>query len=324
MKNNENSNGGTINQPIPEISRYRTSSNSVQPSTDIKFLYNFTKQINQKSTRSTTRLKKKEAPRPSHRSHCQFNSTLSLRPNPFPIQPDQKTFPADVIPGNSSWFGSMPNRVRPISFASPFHRFRGEEKQQRFILLLRIRITRYRIHRQTGSIGSGSFVRKRERDGWLRSSCRVVAGSGWRAETRGGGNEERQIEMAATSADRRGNAVAKVGWACGIGANYCHYVRTEPALCPFAMVHTRYPWNEARLKPHSCWRLRLGWRGCPYLRGIANLQRVLERGRNSNLFFFFFFFFGWFASLPSIEKVSHRSSQNWVSIEVEVYDLFEY
>lgn len=59
MKNNENSNGGTINQPIPEICRYRTSSNSVQPTTDIKFLYNFTKQINQKSTRSTTRLKKK-------------------------------------------------------------------------------------------------------------------------------------------------------------------------------------------------------------------------------------------------------------------------
>lgn len=24
----------------------------------------------------------------------------------------------------------------------------------------------------------------------------------------------------------------KVGWASGIGANYCHYVRAEPALCP--------------------------------------------------------------------------------------------
>lgn len=76
-KNNENSKGGgaTINQPILKISQYRISSNSIQPSTDIKFLYDFTKQINQKSTRSTTKLK--EA-RPSRRSHCQFNSSLSF------------------------------------------------------------------------------------------------------------------------------------------------------------------------------------------------------------------------------------------------------
>lgn len=175
MKNNENSNGGTINQPIPEISRYRTSSNSVQPTTDIKFLYNFTKQINQKSTRSTTRLKKKRLlahltvlivnsiPRSrSDLTHFQSNLTKKLFQRMlYPeIHPDLEV--CRIV------FGRSRSRHRSIDFA-------GKRSNRD---LSCIRITRYRIHRQTGSIGSGNFVRKRERDGWLRSSCRVVAGSG--------------------------------------------------------------------------------------------------------------------------------------------------
>ena len=60
-------------------------------------------------------------------------------------------------------------------------------------------------------------------------------------------DRERRLEatnrMAATSLDRDEGELTrlKVGWATGIRANYCHYVRTEPALCPSTTVHTRYP-----------------------------------------------------------------------------------
>lgn len=68
--------------------------------------------------------------------------------------------------------------------------------------------------------------------------------NGWTgrwAEGNSGREKEKEKEKEQGKEGRRESNTSKVGWALGIEANYYHYVRTEPALCPMPTVHTRYP-----------------------------------------------------------------------------------